>query len=100
MFENKNIVVLGLARSGIAACKFLRKRGCNVIVNDRKETEDESILKEIEQAKKELSEGNRVFSGVIYDNTGVLQCDEGESISDEILLEKMDWFVDGVVIHE
>ena len=47
MFENKNIVVLGLARSGIAACKFLRKRGCNVIVNDKKETEDESILKEL-----------------------------------------------------
>ena len=47
MFENKNIVVLGLARSGIAACKFLRKRGCNVVVNDRKETEDESILKEL-----------------------------------------------------
>ena len=47
MFENKNVVVLGLARSGIAACKFLRKRGCNVIVNDRKETEDESILKEL-----------------------------------------------------
>ena len=47
MFENKNIVVLGLARSGIAACKFLRKRGCNVIVNDKKETEDENILKEL-----------------------------------------------------
>jgi UDP-N-acetylmuramoylalanine-D-glutamate ligase len=25
MFENKNVVVLGLARSGIAASKFLRK---------------------------------------------------------------------------
>ncbi len=61
---------------------------------------DESILEEIERAEKELSEGSRVFSGVIYDNTGVLRCDEGESISDEILLEKMDWFVDGVVIHE
>ena len=37
MFENKNIVILGLARSGIAAAKFLRKRNCNVIVNDKKE---------------------------------------------------------------
>lgn len=71
-----------------------------VALSECSELVDESILKEIEQAKKELSEGNRVFSGVIYDNTGVLQCDEGESISDEILLEKMDWFVDGVVIHE
>lgn len=47
MFENKNIVILGLARSGIAAAKFLRKRNCNVIVNDKKEKEDESILNEL-----------------------------------------------------
>ncbi|MGM9879317.1 MAG: UDP-N-acetylmuramoyl-L-alanine--D-glutamate ligase [Bacilli bacterium] len=47
MFENKNVVILGLARSGISASKFLRKRNCNVIVNDKKETEDENILKEL-----------------------------------------------------
>lgn len=60
----------------------------------------EDVMQQIEKAEKELSEGNRVFSGVIYDNTGTLRCDEGESISDEILLKKMNWFVDGVVIHE
>ncbi len=47
MFENKNILILGLARSGIAAAKFLVKRGCSVTVNDKKETEDENILKEL-----------------------------------------------------
>lgn len=61
---------------------------------------DENIRIKLENAERELSEGNKVFSGVIYDNTGVMHCDEGESISDEILLEKMNWFVDGVVIHE
>ena len=47
MFENKNIVVLGLARSGIAAAKFLRKRNCNVTVNDMKKEEKEEVLKEL-----------------------------------------------------
>ena len=48
MFENKNVVVLGLARSGIAACKFLRKRNCDVTVNDMKKDEKKEILDELE----------------------------------------------------
>ena len=47
MFENKKVLILGLARSGIAAAKFLKKRNCEVIVNDKKETEDEKTLKEL-----------------------------------------------------
>lgn len=49
MFENKNVVVLGLARSGIAASKFLRKRNCNVIVNDMKKEEEKEILEDLEK---------------------------------------------------
>ena len=44
MFNNKNVVVLGLARSGVAACKFLAKRNCNIIVNDMKEDYDSDVL--------------------------------------------------------
>ena len=47
MFENKNVVVLGLARSGVAACKFLRKRNCNVTVNDMKKEEKKEVLDEL-----------------------------------------------------
>lgn len=54
----------------------------------------------IASVKGELYAGKDVFSGVIYDNTGQLRCNEGESVSDEVLLEKMDWYVDGVVIYE
>lgn len=61
---------------------------------------EEGIRQRVEQAKTEMNEGNDVFSGLIYDNKGTIRCGEGESISDEILLEKMDWFVDGVVIYE
>lgn len=59
----------------------------------------EELRREIEEEKNLLKE-NSVFSNEIYDNTGVLRCDAGESLSDEILLEKMDWYVEGVVLHE
>lgn len=60
---------------------------------------DEVILK-VETAKQEFLSGKDVFFGVIYDNTGELRCDVGETISDEILLNQLDWYVDGVVIYE
>lgn len=47
MFENKNIVILGLARSGVAASKFLAKRNCNITVTDLKEDHDKKILEEL-----------------------------------------------------
>lgn len=37
MFENKNIIVVGLARSGIAAAEALIKVGAHVTLNDSKE---------------------------------------------------------------
>ena len=37
MFQNKKILILGLARSGYAAAKYLVKKGNEVILNDGKE---------------------------------------------------------------
>ncbi|MBR6664611.1 MAG: BMP family ABC transporter substrate-binding protein [Lachnospiraceae bacterium] len=61
---------------------------------------EEDICTYLKSLKNELYAGKDVFSGVIYDNSGQLRCNEGESISDELLLERMDWYVDGVVIYE
>lgn len=61
---------------------------------------EDEVITAVEKARQEMLAGTHVFSGVIYDNNGVLRCDEQECISDEILLEKLDWFVDGVVIYE
>lgn len=71
-----------------------------VALSDCSKLVDAAILEEIDNAKKEMSDGKDVFSGIIYDNMGILRCDEEESISDDNLLAKMDWFVDGVVIYE
>jgi len=58
------------------------------------------VQKEVETVKKEILNGKEIFSGVIYDMEGKLQCDKDELISDERLLEKFDWLVEGVRIYE
>lgn len=49
MFNNKKVLVLGLARSGYEACKMLVKLGCQVILNDSKLEKDlnQSQIKEL-----------------------------------------------------
>lgn len=41
-----------------------------------------------------------VFSGMIYDNTGVMRCGENERISDDELFDHIDWYVEGVSVYE
>ena len=60
----------------------------------------EQVRAEVEAATEEILNGKEIFSGVIYDTTGKLQCGEDELISDERLLEQFDWLVEGVRIYE
>lgn len=60
----------------------------------------QAVRDEVEKAKKEILDGQDVFTGLIYDRNGKKRCDEGESISDASLLEHFDWLVEGVRIHE
>ena len=53
-----------------------------------------------ETAKKELLVSPGVFTGEIYDTEGRKRCENNELISDEMLLEHFDWFVEGVEIYE
>ncbi len=55
---------------------------------------------EVEKAKQEILSGNDIFSGEIFDNTGVLRCGKDEFISDITLMNDIYWYVDGVIIHE
>ncbi len=58
------------------------------------------IVQTVEQAKLKIMAGKDVFSGVIYDTEGTLRCGEKEMISDEMILEQFDWFVEGVKFYE
>lgn len=62
-------------------------------------TEEEKEI--VEAARQKIVDGTeRIFSGVIRDNEGQIRCGENEIIRDSILLEQMDWLVEGVRIYE
>jgi len=49
MFENNKIFILGFARSGYEAAKFLAKRNNTIILNDMKEDHDKEKLDELKE---------------------------------------------------
>ncbi len=69
-------------------------------LTDFSEAVTEEEKQKIEEAKEKLLSGYEIFSGLIYDNTGEIQCNEGEIISDEKLLEHFDWYAQGVKFYE
>lgn len=57
------------------------------------------ISEKIESESIRLHNGTfGVFYGPIYDNEGNLRVAEGESMTDDAMLNKFDWYVEGVVI--
>lgn len=70
-----------------------------VMLSDFSPEITDAIKREVEKAKSEIVSGKDVFSGVIVDAHGNERCGENEIISDEILLEQMDWFVEGVEFY-
>ena len=60
MFENKKILILGMARSGVAAAKTLIKRNNENIINDIKDESfhDNEILSELKELGVKLILGN------------------------------------------
>ena len=55
---------------------------------------------QVAQAEDELRNGFEPFSGDIRDNEGNVRCRAGEYIDDVTLRQKMDWFVEGVILYE
>lgn len=60
----------------------------------------QEVISRLDSIKQELLNGRLIFSGKIYDNAGNIRCDDGEVISDDTLLENINWLVKGVEILE
>ena len=58
----------------------------------------EDMQNQVEKARQEILDGFLVFSGEIYDNQGNLRCESGDSLSDDTLLENVDWLARGVEV--
>ena len=56
-------------------------------------------VERIHQARAAMIQGRKVFAGEIVDTTGQIRCRKGESLSDETILRKMNWFVKGVITN-
>lgn len=57
---------------------------------------DKETREKVKSVQEKFKSGWDVFRGPIYDNKGVLRVQADETISDEYLLNKFDWLVDGV----
>lgn len=58
---------------------------------------EEAVQKELERLQSGKFD---VFYGPIKDQSGVVRVEKGENMSDEILLNSFDWYVEGVVSYE
>lgn len=58
MYENKSILVLGLARSGYSVAKLLVKMGANVVVNDVNDEHSSEVVTELTDLGVELILGS------------------------------------------
>lgn len=55
----------------------------------------------IEQKRERFESGILdVFYGPIKDNAGNLRIAEGESMTDDAMLNRFDWYVEGVIVHD
>ncbi|MEP9851684.1 UDP-N-acetylmuramoyl-L-alanine--D-glutamate ligase [Staphylococcus aureus] len=74
--ENKNVLVIGLAKSGYEAAKLLNKLGANVIVNDGKDLTQDSHARDLENLGVKVIGGEHPLSlldsnPIIIKNPGI-----------------------------
>lgn len=61
---------------------------------------DEHTRELVASEEERIKTWRDVFSGEIYDNEGVLRCDDNERIGDDELFNYINWYVEGVEIYE
>ncbi|WP_412758786.1 UDP-N-acetylmuramoyl-L-alanine--D-glutamate ligase [Metabacillus fastidiosus] len=61
-YVHKNVLVIGLAKSGLAAAKLLKSLGANVTVNDLKAKKEDTAVQELESLGIEVIGGGHPLS--------------------------------------
>lgn len=71
-----------------------------VMLSDYSPRVTSAMVTQLNAIRQELINGKQIFSGKIYDNKGQIRCEDGEAISDDTLLENINWLVKGVEVLE
>ena len=71
-----------------------------VMLSDFSAAVTPEMVNKLDSLRQELINNRLVFSGKIYDNQGNVRCEDGEAISDDKLLEDINWLVRGVEVLE
>ena len=84
MFENKKILVLGMARSGYEVCKYLSKHNNTIILNDggSRDRQDDMKVKELENKNSILK-----VSGSLNRNPGRQESQKARAFIDGMVKE-------------
>jgi len=61
---------------------------------------NDDIKNKIEEYSEKIKMGQYIFANEIYDRGNNLRCNEGEVLSDDYLLNNMNWLIRGVEIYE
>lgn len=69
-----------------------------IMLSDYSPSVTKEMILQLDSLKQELISGNLIFWGEIYDNEGNIRCQADEAISDDKLLEDMNWLVKGVEV--
>ena len=71
-----------------------------VMLSDFSPAISPEMISRLDSIKQELMNDKLIFAGKIYDNAGNVRCEAGETISDDTLLEDVNWLVRGVEVLE
>lgn len=71
-----------------------------VMLSDYSPRVTKEMIRQLDGIRQELIYNNLIFAGELYDNQGNIHCKKGEAISDDTLLEDMNWLVKGVEVLE
>lgn len=92
-YLHKNVLVIGLAKSGLAAAKLLHRLGANVTVNDVKATEEDVIVKELKALGIDVVGGGHPLSLIDEYPVDLIVKNPGIPYSNPLLVRAKEKFI-------
>jgi basic membrane protein A len=71
-----------------------------VLLDELAPTVTENLRGHLYYLQRALLGHQIIFIGPLVDNEGIIRCEAGEAISDDALLESIDWLISGVSVLE